>query len=264
MRTLTRYVLRHRPIALVLLLVFVAAAVAAFRRLPIEAYPGRHQHPGAGHHAVARPRGRGGGAASSPSRSRTRSTGCPQRVALRSISLFGLSVVTIVFEDDADGLHASATASPRRSQAIDFPDGAAARGRPGLHAGRRDLPLSRCVGPPDMPLTRAEGAPGLGGRAPAAAGARRRRRGRLRRTDQAVPGADRPRKAARLRRLAAGRADGARARQQERRRRLRGARAADVRRARPRPADATPATSARSPWPPGTARPSGWPTSAPS
>ena len=39
MRAVVAYVLRHRPIALALLVAFVVAATAAFRRLPIEAYP---------------------------------------------------------------------------------------------------------------------------------------------------------------------------------------------------------------------------------
>ena len=98
MRTLVRYVLRHRPIALVVMVVFVAAAVAAFTRLPIEAYPDVTNiqaqvitlWPGHAAEEVER-------FVTIPVENALNSI--PQRVALRSISLFGLSVV---LEDDGD------------------------------------------------------------------------------------------------------------------------------------------------------------------
>ena len=37
--TLTQYALRHRPIALALLLLFILAGSLSFERLPVEAYP---------------------------------------------------------------------------------------------------------------------------------------------------------------------------------------------------------------------------------
>src|SRR5262249_62240526 len=75
----------------------------------------------------------------------------PQRVALRSISLFGLSVVTIVFEDDADGFRVRNLVS-QQVQSIDFPPGA----EPSV--GPDSTPVGeiyryRLEGPPEMALT---------------------------------------------------------------------------------------------------------------
>jgi heavy metal efflux system protein len=149
MRTIVRYVLRHRPIGLVLLVVFVAAAAAAFKRLPIEAYPDVTNiqaqvitlWPGHAAEEVER-------FVTIPVENALNSI--PQRVALRSISLFGLSVVTIVFEDNAEGFRVRNLVS-QQVQSIDFPSGA----EPSV--GPDSTPVGeiyryRLEGPPEMPL----------------------------------------------------------------------------------------------------------------
>ncbi|MCU7694675.1 efflux RND transporter permease subunit [Haoranjiania flava] len=53
----------------------------------------------------------------------------PKKTDVRSISLFGLSVVTVIFDDDADDFYAQQYAS-NRLQGIDLPDGAEAKIEP--------------------------------------------------------------------------------------------------------------------------------------
>lgn len=53
----------------------------------------------------------------------------PKKAEVRSISLFGLSVVTVIFEDDVDDFYAQQYAS-NRLQGIDLPDGADAEIEP--------------------------------------------------------------------------------------------------------------------------------------
>ena len=64
----------HQPLFVVLgMVLFVGAGIAAFKALPIEAFPGRHRHAGQRHHALPGPRGRGGRAAGhDPARGRAR------------------------------------------------------------------------------------------------------------------------------------------------------------------------------------------------
>jgi cobalt-zinc-cadmium resistance protein CzcA len=122
MRAAVAGLLRHRPIVLALLAAFVVAGVMAFRNLPIEAYPDVTNiqaqvitlWPGHAAEEVER-------FITIPVENQLNSI--PQRAALRSISLFGLSVVTIVFEDDADGFRARSLVV-QAIQAIDFPTGA--------------------------------------------------------------------------------------------------------------------------------------------
>jgi len=116
------YLLRHRSVLLAILLVFVAAAWSAFRRLPIEAYPDVTNiqvqvitlWPGHAAEEVER-------FVTIPVENELNSI--PKRVSLRSISLFGLSVVTIVFEDDADGFRVRNLVA-QQVQGMDFPTGA--------------------------------------------------------------------------------------------------------------------------------------------
>jgi cobalt-zinc-cadmium resistance protein CzcA len=99
--TLTTYALRHRPIVLALLILFVIAGVAAFHRLPVEAYPDVTNvsvqiitlFPGHAAEEVER-------LVTIPIENEM--NGIPKRASIRSWSLFGLSQVTITFEDDAD------------------------------------------------------------------------------------------------------------------------------------------------------------------
>src|SRR5580698_1828038 len=101
MGTLTAYALRHRAIVLALLALYILAGVAAFQRLPIEAYPDVTNvqvqiitlFPGHAAEEVEK-------LVTIPIENQM--NGIPSRQQMRSISLFGLSVVTLVFDDDAD------------------------------------------------------------------------------------------------------------------------------------------------------------------
>ena len=97
----TAYTLRHRAIGIVLLCLFVLAGINAFQRLPVEAFPDVSNmsvqvitlFPGHAAEEVER-------LVTIPIENQMNSV--PKLVALRSISLFGLSQVTLVFEDGAE------------------------------------------------------------------------------------------------------------------------------------------------------------------
>src|SRR5580658_1638015 len=101
MGTLTAYALRHRAIVLALLALFTVAGISAFQRLPVEAYPDVTNVQiqiitlFSGHAAEEVEK-----LVTIPIENQM--NGIPKRASMRSISMFGLSVVTIVFEDDAD------------------------------------------------------------------------------------------------------------------------------------------------------------------
>ncbi len=98
---LTSAVLRHRAVVIAMLGAFVVAGICAFQELPIEAYPDVTNvsfqiitlFPGHAAEEVER-------LVTIPIENAM--NGIPKRVSMRSISLFGLSQVTLVFEDDAD------------------------------------------------------------------------------------------------------------------------------------------------------------------
>ena len=98
---ITLYTLRHRAIVLALTVLFTIAGINAFRRLPVEAYPDVTNisvqiitlFPGHAAEEVER-------LATIPIENQM--NGIPKRSSIRSISLFGLSQVTITFEDDAN------------------------------------------------------------------------------------------------------------------------------------------------------------------
>jgi cobalt-zinc-cadmium resistance protein CzcA len=98
---ITSYTLRHRAIVLAVLLLFVLAGINAFQRLPVEAFPDVSNmsvqvitlFPGHAAEEVER-------LVTIPIENQMNSV--PKLVSLRSISLFGLSQVTLVFEDGAD------------------------------------------------------------------------------------------------------------------------------------------------------------------
>lgn len=99
--TLAKYALRHRAIVLALTALFTLAGINAFRNLPVEAYPDVTNvslqvitlFPGHAAEEVER-------LVTIPIENQM--NGIPQRTSIRSISLFGLSQVTITFEDDAN------------------------------------------------------------------------------------------------------------------------------------------------------------------
>jgi heavy metal efflux system protein len=101
MERMTDYVLRHRAVMLALLAVFVFAGIAAFRRLPVEAYPDVTNvsfqiitlFPGHAAEEVER-------LVTIPIENEM--NGIPRRTSIRSVSQFGLSQITLVFEDGTD------------------------------------------------------------------------------------------------------------------------------------------------------------------
>ena len=100
MNRLTTAILHHRAIVIVLMLVFLIAGANSFHELPVEAYPDVTNvsvqiitlFPGHAAEEVER-------FVTIPIESVM--NGIPKRVSMRSISLFGLSQITLVFEDDA-------------------------------------------------------------------------------------------------------------------------------------------------------------------
>src|SRR5581483_781882 len=98
---LTAAVLHHRAVVIALLGAFIIAGINAFRELPIEAYPDVTNvsvqiitlFPGHAAEEVER-------LVTIPLENVL--NGIPKRVSMRSISLFGLSQITLVFEDDAN------------------------------------------------------------------------------------------------------------------------------------------------------------------
>jgi cobalt-zinc-cadmium resistance protein CzcA len=98
---LTSLVLHSRSVVLVLLAAFVLAGIRAYQELPVEAYPDVTNvsvqiitlFPGHAAEEVER-------LVTIPIESVM--NGIPGRASMRSISLFGLSQITLVFEDDAD------------------------------------------------------------------------------------------------------------------------------------------------------------------
>ena len=98
---ITAYVLRNRPATLASLAAFVVFGIQAYRELPVEAYPDVTNvsvqiitlFPGHAAEEVER-------LVTIPIESVM--NGIPGRVSMRSISIFGLSQITLVFEDNAD------------------------------------------------------------------------------------------------------------------------------------------------------------------
>lgn len=126
---LTPYVLHHRAVVLVFLVLFVLAGVNAYVHLPVEAYPDVTNvsvqiitlFPGHAAEEVER-------LVTIPLENEM--NGIPKRVSMRSISLFGLSQITLVFEDDAKSdfvrnqvsQHLNAVTLPAGAQASLSPD----------------------------------------------------------------------------------------------------------------------------------------------
>ena len=126
-RRLAKYSLAHVEIVLAVLLLFVISGIISFRRLPVEAYPDVTNiqvqiitlFPGHAAEEVER-------LVTIPVENEM--NGIPKRVSMRSISMFGLSVVTIVFEDDANGQEVRNQAF-QHIQAVSLASGAHALGR---------------------------------------------------------------------------------------------------------------------------------------
>lgn len=118
--------INNRAIICALLLAYAAAGVMSFKHLPIEAYPDVTNiqaqvitlWPGHAAEEVEK-------FITIPVENQLNSL--PQRAALRSISLFGLSVVTVVFEDDAENYKSRSLVSQGLTQVVqNLPVGAQA------------------------------------------------------------------------------------------------------------------------------------------
>src|SRR5271154_647957 len=102
--SLTSFVLRSRAVVIALVVIFLFAGINAYTRLPVEAYPDVTNvtvqvltlFPGHAAEEVER-------LVTIPIESVM--NGIPKRVSMRSISEFGLSQITIVFEDDANNAY---------------------------------------------------------------------------------------------------------------------------------------------------------------
>jgi cobalt-zinc-cadmium resistance protein CzcA len=120
--TVARYALRHRAIVLALTVLFTIAGVNALKHLPVEAYPDVTNvsfqvitlFPGHAAEEVER-------LVTIPIENQM--NGIPKRTSIRSITLFGLSQVTITFEDDAD-VNFVRNQAAQSLAAVDLPAGA--------------------------------------------------------------------------------------------------------------------------------------------
>ena len=123
-RPIAKYALRHRAIVLALTGLFIAAGVNALKHLPVEAYPDVTNvsfqiitlFPGHAAEEVER-------LVTIPIENQM--NGIPQRTSIRSITLFGLSQVTITFDDNAD-VNFVRNQAAQYLAAVDLPSGAQA------------------------------------------------------------------------------------------------------------------------------------------
>ena len=107
---LTSRVLHNRAIVIVLMCIFIFCGAEAFHEIPVEAYPDVTNvtvqvltlFPGHAAEEVER-------LVTIPIESVM--NGIPKRVSMRSISEFGLSQITIVFEDDANNAYVRSLAN---------------------------------------------------------------------------------------------------------------------------------------------------------
>jgi cobalt-zinc-cadmium resistance protein CzcA len=124
MKRLIEALLNNRAIIIALVVVYVIAGALAFKHLPVEAYPDVTNvqaqvitlWPGHAAEEVEK-------FVTIPVENQL--NGVPQRVDLRSVSLFGLSQVTVVFADDADNARARNQVTQQVAQ-VTLPTGAQA------------------------------------------------------------------------------------------------------------------------------------------
>ena len=175
----------HQPLLIVMLLVlFVAAGIAAFRSLPVEAFPDVTDvqvtvitlFPGHAPEEVEKQ-------VTMPLEIGL--SGLPNAVRMFSHTQFGLSYIILTFNDNANDYFARQQVL-ERLQSVDLPGRRAPAARAALDGHRRDLPV-----PPPGHGPDADGAAqhaGLGRQPQPQADSRRRRRRQLRRLHQAVRG----------------------------------------------------------------------------
>ena len=122
MRAFTRLLLSGRTVVIGLLVIYFFAGVVAFKELPIEAYPDVTNvqaqiitlWPGHASEEVEK---------FVTIAVENQMNGIPELASIRSISVFGLSVVTVTFEDGADDYKSRSLMSQQMTQ-INFPPGA--------------------------------------------------------------------------------------------------------------------------------------------
>ena len=98
---ITAHILHQRPVVVALLVVAILAGINAYERLPVEAYPDvsnlliqvQTLWPGHAAEEVEQQ-------VTIPIEAAL--NGVPGRLSMRSISLFGLSQISLVFDDNAD------------------------------------------------------------------------------------------------------------------------------------------------------------------
>ena len=153
----------HQPLLIVMLLVlFVGAGIAAFRSLPVEAFPDVTDiqvtvitlFPGHAPEEVEKQ-------VTIPLEIGL--SGLPHSVRMFSHTQFGLSFIILTFDDDADDYFARQQVL-ERLQAVDLPDGVQPAAGAAVHADRRDLPATACQGN-GMTPTELRSIAGLGRRA---------------------------------------------------------------------------------------------------
>ncbi len=184
---LTNSILHHRAVVVALMLVFILLGANAFHELPVEAYPDvtnvtiqiQTLFPGHAAEEVER-------MVTIPIENVM--NGIPKRVSMRSISEFGLSQITIVFEDDAKNEVVRNLANQLLGT-VTLPAGAQRLLGAGRHANWRSVPLYH-AGHAGISARRVAGAGRLGVRKENALGAGRRGCQSFRRLDQAISGAD--------------------------------------------------------------------------
>src|SRR5580700_9802811 len=150
MKALIERLVQGRAVIVGLIVAYTAAGVMALRNLPIEAYPDVTNiqaqvitlWPGHAAEEVEK-------FITIPVENQMNSL--PQRASLRSISMFGLSVVTITFEDGADNYRSRSLANEQLAQ-VQLPTGAQASLSPDSTAVGEIFRYS-LQAPPDFPLT---------------------------------------------------------------------------------------------------------------
>ncbi len=150
MKLVVEAIINNRAIVVGLLVVYAIAGVIAFRQLPIEAYPDVTNiqvqvitlWPGHAAEEVEK-------FVTIPVENQLNSL--PQRATLRSVSLFGLSQVTVVFEDDADNYRSRNLVSQQLVQ-VSLPAGALASVSPDA-TPVGEIFRYTLQGPPEVPLT---------------------------------------------------------------------------------------------------------------
>ena len=139
LRQLIELCVRRRLPALVVTAGIAAYGVNAYLSLPIEAYPDVSnvqvvviaQLPGQGPEEIERQ-------VTVPIERVL--NGTPGTILMYSESLFGLSLVTLTFDDDVDSFKSRAIVNERLAEA-DLPQGTSVKLAPEATAARRDLPV---------------------------------------------------------------------------------------------------------------------------